>query len=342
MEFVELRSDTFTKPTKEMREVIARAEVGDDVFAEDPSINALQEKVAGMLGKEAALFVPSGTMSNQIAINSLTEPGDEVVCEYGCHSFNYEGGGPSLLAGVQIHTLIGERGVITAQQIEEVIRPPDHHYARTKLIILENTHNRAGGAIFPLDTIKEIRELADAHDLSMHLDGARLWNASIATGIPEVEYARYFDSVSVCLSKGLGAPVGSLVAGSTSFAESAHRYRKIYGGGMRQAGLLAAAGIYALDNHRDRLEDDHARAKRLGEALDALPGVAIDLESTRTNIVIADFKDTKYTAPQVQEILGERGILCLPFSPTRIRFVTHLDVGDEGIDRAIAALQSLF
>ena len=342
LKYIDLRSDTVTKPTPEMREAIANAEVGDDVFAEDPTMNELQNNTAELLGKEAALFVPSGTMSNQIAIKCNTQPGDEVICEINCHSFNYEGGGPALLSGVQIHPLLGVRGVITAEQVESAIRPPDHHYAQSRLIVLENTHNRAGGALFPLETIQEVHAVAEKHNLRMHLDGARLWNASVASGISEKEYARYFDSISVCLSKGLGAPVGSLVVGSAELIDQAHRYRKIFGGGMRQVGLLAAAGIYALDNHRARLAEDHTRARRLGEALAALPGVSVDLLALQTNIVIADFKDAKKPATEIVEKGRGEGILFLAFGPTKIRLVTHLDVNDDDIDTSIEFFNKFF
>jgi len=260
---IDLRSDTITKPTPQMRQAMADAAVGDDVFGEDPTVNQLQKKVTELCGKEAALFVPSGTMSNQIAINTHTQPGDEVICDYGSHIFNYEGGGPALLSGVQVHPLQGQRGVITAEQIKAVIRPADHHYAKSKLIELENTHNRAGGAIFPLDEINKIKKLADEHQLQMHLDGARLWNAHVATGISLAEWCDPFDSISLCFSKGLGAPIGSILVGSSEFIDRAHRYRKIYGGGMRQVGIIAAAALYALDHHIERLKDDHKRAYQL-------------------------------------------------------------------------------
>ena len=335
MHSIDLRSDTLTKPTPEMRKAIYEAEVGDDVFGEDPTVNKLQERVAEMLGKEAALFVASGTMGNQIAINCHTQPADEVICEAFSHSFNYEGGGPALLSGVQMHPIAGEHGVITAEQIKTAIRPADHHFPQTRLIILENTHNRAGGTIFPLDEIKRIRQLATENNLKMHMDGARLWNAHVATGIPLNEWAKYFDSVSVCLSKGLGAPVGSVLVGSRDFIEEAHRYRKIYGGGMRQAGILAAAGLYALDHHIRRLAVDHERAARLARALDSFDGVHVNLEATKTNIVIAEFDPARFEAPQVAAALKEHGLLSIAFSKTKVRFVTHLDLTDDDIDRAI-------
>lgn len=340
MRYIDLRSDTVTQPTPGMRKAMAEAEVGDDVFGEDPTVNKLQERVAGKLGKEAALFVASGSMGNQIAINCHTRPGDEVICEANCHSFNYEGGGPALLSGVQMRPVPGVRGAITAAQIEEAIRPPDHHFPQTRLVVLENTHNRAGGAIFPIEEMERIRALAERKNLRMHLDGARLWNAHIATGIPLDKYAGFFDSVSVCLSKGLGAPVGSVLVGSKAFIDEAHRYRKIYGGGMRQAGILAAAGLYALDNHLHRLADDHLRARQLAECLASFPNVSVDFDACKTNIVIATFKSDFNTAEFVAK-LKERGVLAIAFAKDRVRFVTHLDVSEEDVKSAIAVLRQI-
>lgn len=339
---VDLRSDTFTKPSPAMREAIARAEVGDDVFGEDPTVNLLQEKVASMMGKEAGLFVASGTMGNQVAINGLTQPGDEVILESHAHIFYYEAGAPALLSGVQLHTLPGHNGVITAKQVEDAIRPDNSHFPPTRLICLENTHNRAGGKIYPLEEVRRIRDVADAHGIKMHLDGARLWNASVATGIPLEEYARYFDSVSVCFSKGLGAPVGSLIVGSEDFISRAHRYRKIYGGGMRQVGILAAAALYAVENNVERLAEDHRNARKLAETAAVLPGFSVDLDSVQTNIVIMEVDGAKYTAQQIVEVLEEQGILILAIGPAKLRAVTHLDISEEGIDRAIHVFKTAF
>ncbi|MDZ7346505.1 MAG: low-specificity L-threonine aldolase [candidate division KSB1 bacterium] len=338
-QIVDLRSDTVTKPTAAMREAMASAPVGDDVFGEDPMVNELQRRVAEMTGKEAALFVPSGTMSNQIALFVHTKPGDEVICEYGCHIFNYEGAGAAQLSGVQLHPLKGERGVITAQQIAEAIRPADHHYPRTALIEVENTHNRAGGAVFPLSELRRIRALADERGLTVHMDGARLWNAVVATGIPLAEWCRTADSVSLCFSKGLGAPVGSILVGSAEFIERAHRRRKAQGGGMRQAGILAAAALYALDHHIERLAEDHRRARALAEFLNE-HGALVDLAATQTNIVIAELKGRK-SAPQFCRELQENGVLALPISEYRVRFVTHLDVDDQGLEYAVKAIGRL-
>ncbi len=330
---IDLRSDTITKPTPEMRSAMANAAVGDDVFGEDPTVSELQNRVAQLCGKQAALFVPSGTMGNQIAINVHTQPGDEVICDYGCHIFNYEGGGPALLSGVQLHPLLGERGIIRVEQIKAVIRSKDHHFAQTRLIELENTHNRGGGSIFPLPEIWKIRRLADEHNLVMHLDGARLWNASVATGIVLKEWCQPFESVSLCFSKGLGAPVGSMLVGSKDFIDRAHRYRKVYGGGMRQIGILAAAALYALDFHIKRLADDHQRAQALAQTLNEL-GATIDIDATQTNIVIADFGNFSRSAFDIVADLRTNGLLALAVSKTRIRFVTHLDVSEKDISKA--------
>lgn len=341
MKIVDLRSDTLTKPTPAMRQIMATAEVGDDVFGEDPTVNLLQQRVAALLNKEAALYVPSGTMGNQIAINCHTRPGDEVICEDNCHCFNYECGAPALLSGVQMRPLPGKHGVITVEQIEAAVRPPDHHFPQTRLITLENTHNRAGGIVFPLEEIQKIAAFAKSKNLKMHLDGARLWNAHVATGIALDEYARYFDSISVCFSKGLGAPVGSAVVGSSDFIEEAHRYRKIYGGGMRQAGIIAAAALYAIEHHMKRLAVDHDRAKKLAECLAALPGVSVDLAGTQTNIVIAEFDVQKGQASEWAVRLKENGVLGIPFSKSKIRFVTHLDLDDSDIDLAIQIFNNI-
>ena len=342
MEMIDLRSDTVTKPTPEMRQAMVTAAVGDDVFGEDPTVNRLQQRLAAMFGKEAALFVASGTMGNQVAINSHTQPGDEVICEEQSHCFNYEGGGAALLSGVQMRPIAGQRGVITAQQISAVLRPKNDHFPQSRLIVLENTHNGAGGTLFPIEEIRDIRQLAIDKGLFIHLDGARLWNAHVATKIPLLEYGKHFDSISVCLSKGLGAPVGSVIIGSADFIHKAHRFRKIYGGGMRQVGILAAAGIYALDHHLDRLVEDHKRAFRMAEKLNSFRGIFVDLESTKTNIVIATMDERYWQAGQVAEELKNKGVLAIPFQQNSLRFVTHLDITDEHIERALKILGQVF
>ena len=326
---IDIRSDTVTKPSDEMRDVIARAEVGDDVFGEDPNVNELQVAVAKLFGKESALYVPSGTMANQVSINAHTQPGNEVICESGCHLYNYESGAPALLSGVMLRTIDGEMGSITAEQVEANIRPTSYHFAQTTLITLENTHNRAGGTIFPLGQIKEISEVAKKHNIKMHLDGARLMNAVVATGIEAAEWASYFDSVSICLSKGLGAPVGSVVAGTEAFIERAHRYRKTYGGGMRQAGLLAAAGKYALENNVERLAEDHTNALTFAESVASLEGINVELDWVQTNIVMIDIDESLGSAAEWVERLAELDVAILTVSPQRLRAVFHLDVSTE-------------
>jgi threonine aldolase len=340
-DFIDLRSDTVTKPTPAMRKAMADAEVGDDVFGEDPTVNVLQEKVANLLGKEAALFVPSGTMANQLSIKSHTQPGDEVIIEASSHPYNFEGGAGAALSGVQFQCLKGVRGVLDPSQIEEAIRPADHHFAVTRLVCLENTHNRGGGTIYPIEKMAEIYRLAKSKGLLVHLDGARLWNASVATGIKPHEYAQWADSVSVCLSKGMGAPIGSLIAGSKVFIDRVHRFRKMFGGGMRQVGIIAAAGIYALDHHLERLKDDHQNSRRLAVGLKEFKGVSVDPKHVETNIVIFDVMDTGMTGTQVAETMEKEGILIHAFGKTQIRLVTHLDVSSEDIERALKAFEKV-
>jgi threonine aldolase len=320
---------------------MAEAEVGDDVFGEDPTVNALQKKAADLLGQEAAIFVPSGTMANQLAIRAQTHHGDEIIADRNCHTFNYEAGAAAALSGVLVHTIEGKRGILEARQIQAAIRPQDPHFAPTRLICLENTHNRGGGSVYPVSEIASIRELADERGLAMHLDGARLFNASVSSGVPAREYARYFDSVSFCLSKGLGCPVGSVVLGSAELIEKVHRYRKMFGGGMRQVGILAAAGIYALEHNISRLKRDHDNAKMLGRALQGIKGLTINPEEVETNIVIFDVQDTGMDAPTLVDHMRQSGVLMLPISQTRIRAVTHLDVSHEDIDQAIKAVHRL-
>ena len=339
---IDLRSDTVTKPSPAMREFMLKAEVGDDVFGEDPTVNELQQRVAQLLEKDAALFVTSGTQANQVSLNAHTQPGQEVICDYHSHIFNYEAGAAGMLSGVQLHPLPGKNGHPAAEQIAEVVRPPDDHYPQTSLICLENTHNRAGGTILPLEELKCISGFAKGRELKMHLDGARLWNAAVATGIKPAEYARYFDSVSVCFSKGLGAPIGSMVAGSRDFIQRAHYYRKAYGGGTRQAGIVAAACLYALDHNINRLAEDHQHARMLAAVLNSCTGIKVDLQAVQTNIVIAEVTGKNQTAPGVVENLKAHSILALPFSNSKIRFVTHLDVSRADIEQSIVIIKKLF
>jgi threonine aldolase len=316
-----------------MREAMARADVGDDVYGEDPTVNRLQEVVAARLGKEAALFVPSGTMANQIALRSLTEPGDAAIAPRDAHIYLYESGAAAALAGVQLD-LIGADGVFSAEELREAIHPADDHYARTRAVCVENTHNRSGGRVFPFESLRAVTELARARGMRLHLDGARLWNAEVASGIEAARWAAPFDTVSVCLSKGLGAPVGSLVAGSRELVTRAHRFRKMQGGGMRQAGVLAAAGLFALEHNVKRLAEDHANARRLADGLATLPGVTVPARP-ETNIVIFRRKD----APAFTERLRARGVWMSAFSHDTVRAVTHLDVSTRDVDQALAALR---
>lgn len=338
---IDLRSDTVTKPTAAMRKAMAEAEVGDDVYGEDPTVNQLQEKVARLLGKEASLFVPSGTMANQLAIKSQTQPGDEVIIEATSHPFNFEGGAGAALSGVQFYCLKGEQGILQAFQIEEAIRPYDHHYPVTRLICLENTHNRGGGTIYPIKEMEAIFRLAKRRGLLVHLDGARLWNASVASGIPLHEYAKWADSVSVCLSKGLGAPIGSLVAGSKELIDRVHRFRKMFGGGMRQVGIIAAAGLYAIEHHVDRLKEDHKNAKRLAQGLNDLKGISIDPEQVETNIVLFDIDNPQMTAFTLSEEMKKYGVLIHAIGNNKVRLVTHLDVTSEEIEFALEAFEKV-
>ncbi len=339
---IDLRSDTVTQPTTAMRERMFAAEVGDDVFGEDPTVNRLQDMMAKISGKKSALFVASGTMANQICINTHTQPGNEIILEHNSHIYNYESGAPALLSSVQVMPLKGEHGIFTAKQIQAVIRPDSVHHPQTTLICIENTHNREGGTIFPIEEIKRISNLAKEMNIKTHLDGARLWNASIATGIPISEYCQYFDSASLCFSKGLGAPVGSIVIGSEEFINRARYYRKVYGGGMRQAGILASAAIYAIENHLNRLSEDHRRARMLGKFISSLPGVELDLKTQQTNIVIFDVKKTSLNGVQVIKTLEEEGIKMLTFAGTKVRAVTHLHITDSDIDETISVLKGIF
>jgi threonine aldolase len=338
---VDLRSDTVTKPSPEMRRAIAEAEVGDDVLGDDPTVIALQERVAKLMGKEAAIFVPSGSMANQTAIRALTEPGDEIIAHQDSHIYHYEAGAFAGVSGCSVRLLPGAHGLFTAEQAAATIRPPDSHFAQSRLIVVENTHNRGGGTIWPMEPIRALRALADERSLKMHLDGARLWNACVATGHQPAEYAQYFDTVSTCFSKGLGAPVGSTVAGSAAVIRRVHRFRKMFGGGMRQAGILAAAAIYALDHNVERLAEDHRNAKHLAQALNALSGLSVDLEAVQTNILYIDVDPSLGPAAAFAQRLEQAGVRMLATGPQRLRAVTHLDVSAEDIERALAAIRRL-
>jgi len=336
---IDLRSDTVTRPTPGMRQAMADAEVGDDVLGDDPTVNALEKRVADLLGKEAAVYMPSGSMTNQVAIRAHTEPGDEILLDENAHCYFYEAGGPGGLSGVMCRLLPGARGVFTADDVKGALRPKNYHFAPTKLVCVENTHNRGGGTIWPIERIAEVAYAAREAKLKLHLDGARLWNAAVATGTPEREYAQYFDSVSVCFSKGLGAPVGSLLAGADKFIDRARRFRKMVGGGMRQAGIIAAGALFALERHRTRLTQDHANAKTLAAGIESLPGIELNSDYVETNIVI--FRITTMSAAVLAGKLLKAGVHVLATGPDKIRAVTHLDVSAEQIDEAVEIFRKL-
>ena len=336
---IDLRSDTVTKPTKAMLEMMFDAAVGDDVFNEDPTVLALEEKTAKLFGKESALFCPSGTMTNQIAIKCHTQPGDELICDVNSHIYNYEGGGISSNSGVQAKLVQGDRGRITAKHIEDNINADYDWLTRTSLVCLENTVNRAGGSFYDLETIKQIKVVCEKNKLPLHLDGARIFNAIVENNYSTTDIGNQFDSISVCLSKGLGAPIGSLLIGTKPFIKKARRVRKVFGGGMRQAGYLAAAGIYALDNNINRLTQDHLRAKEIGKALSTLPYVE-SVMPVDTNIVIFNLTD-KYTAVSFEQALKPHNIKLAAFGKQTIRFVTHLDFTDDMLTKVVEVLRTL-
>lgn len=341
---IDLRSDTVTRPTPAMREVMARAEVGDDVYGEDPMVRALEERVAALLGKEAALYVPSGTMANQVAIRTHTEPGDEIVADARAHILLYERAAPTALAGVMPRPIETETGVFDAAAVRARLRlpvpgMPAGLFPPSRLLCIENTHNAGGGTVWPFERFSEVVEEARRHGLAVHLDGARLWNAAVATGIAERRWAELCDSVAVCFSKGLGAPLGSAVVGSRSFVDRARRFRGMYGGGMRQAGIVAAGALHALDHHRERLAEDHRNARRLAEGLAALPGVDIAPARVETNILY--FRLNRMPAAVFAERAERGGVRVLPVSADTVRLVTHLDVSAADIETALATFATI-
>jgi threonine aldolase len=339
---VDLRSDTVTRPTPEMRRVIADAIVGDDVFDDDPTVKRLEQLAAEITGKEEAIFVPSGTMANEVAILSHTQRGDEAVVEFDSHIYNYETAGPAVLSGVQLAPIRTDRGIFSISQIEEAIRPDDVHEPVTKLLCLENTHNRKGGVVYPIEVMRRTWDFARERGLRIHLDGARIFNAAVATGTDVKAYCALCDSLMFCLSKGLGAPIGSVLLGGARFMHLARRYRKLLGGGMRQVGIIAAAGVYALEHNIERLAEDHVRARRLAEGIAGIAALDIDLETVQTNIVVIDLKRSGLGVNECVLLLEERGVLVVPFGRTTIRAVTHLDIDDEDVDKAISVFEQLF
>jgi len=341
MSGVDLRSDTVTRPSPEMRAAIAAAEVGDDVLGDDPTVIRLQERAAALLGTEAALYVPSGSMANQLAIRAACEPGDEIICDETTHSYNYETGGPAALSGVSMRFVSTPRGIFDAPDVEARIRPREAHFARSRMVIIENTNNRGGGAIWPIEAVRRVGESGRSHGLHVHMDGARLMNACVAAGQKPTEYTRHVDSVSMCFSKGLGAPVGSVIAGRKPFIERCHRFRKMFGGAMRQVGLLAAAAIFALDHNIERLADDHRNARRLADAIAGMPGIKLDLRTVETNIVLFELEPRLCPAAAFAERMERRGVRMFATAPNRVRAVTHLDVSAQQIEQAIVVFREM-
>jgi threonine aldolase len=340
---IDLRSDTLTQPTAEMRRAIAEAEVGDEQKREDPTVIALEERAADLLGHDEAVFLPTATMANQIALRTLTEPGDEVLAEEMAHVFRYELGGPAVHSGLVMKSLVTAHGIFTAEDVREAVNPPgDLHTVPTRLVCIENTHNGGGGRVWPLDHLREVIGEARAHGLSVHLDGARLMNAAVASGTPAAEYGREFDTVTLCLSKGLGCPLGAVIAGSPERMARARRFKHLFGGAMRQAGIVAAAGLYALEHHIDRLAEDHANARRLAEGL-AEAGLPVDLDQVETNFVQLDAARLGLTADEAVARLRAEGVL-LSFAARKnvLRALTHLDISADDIEETIAGAARAF
>jgi threonine aldolase len=338
--YSDFRSDTVTRPTEKMRKAMAEAVVGDDVLGDDPTVQKLEALAALTVGKEAALFCPSGTMGNSIAVKAWTNPLEEVIVEAKCHIYNMESTHMTFISGVTPRVLASRRGALDPAEVEANIRKPSVHVPSTSLICVENSHNNWGGAVIPLQNLKDLRAVADRHGLKVHLDGARIFNAAAASGVPAREFAAEVDSIMFCLSKGLSAPVGSMLAGPRPFIDYGRRLRKALGGGMRQVGVLAAPGLIALTEMRDRLKDDHARAKNLAQAIAGLPGITLDPATVETNIIIFGFDHPRFSCQGFLDELKKKGVLALT-TTGGIRFVTHKDVGDEDVERAIAAFKQI-
>ena len=338
---IDLRSDTVTRPTEAMRRAMASAEVGDAVIDIDPTVERLEQETAEILGKEAAVFMPSGSMTNQVAIRVHCDRGTEFLCEADCHVYHYEQAAFAQLSGLVARTVAGDRGVLRVDQLRELIRPESDHMVRTRLICLENTHNRWGGRIQPREEVERVCGWAHENGLRCHLDGARLWNAAAAGGVSERELAEPFDTVSVCYSKGLGAPVGSALAGPADFIREARRARKLFGGAMRQAGIIAAGALHAVRHHRDRLTEDHLTARRLGEAIADCPPLSIRGGRVDTNMVIFEIDPSWGTAATFRDAMHERGILCMAVGGRAVRLVTHLDVTSEQIETVCGAIREI-
>ncbi|PSR05816.1 MAG: threonine aldolase [Bacteroidetes bacterium SW_10_40_5] len=336
---IDLRSDTVTKPTQPMLEAMSNASVGDDVFGDDPTVNQFQERIAKLFGKEAALFCPSGTMTNQISIKVHTQPGHEIICDQEAHVYRYEGGGIAFNSGASVRPVNGRRGLFTADQVKTAINPKDIHKPLSKLVVIENTCNHGGGSIWPLDQMKAIRAFCDQHNLQLHLDGARLFNALVETGEQPDEVGPLFDSISICFSKGLGIPAGSVIIGSEDFIQQSLRIRKVMGGGLRQAGYMAAAAEYALDHHVERLKEDHNQAQKLTSHLQSLPFVKQVLPA-QTNIVVFELAQDA-DVPDFLARLKDQGVLAVPFGGQWVRMVTHLDITDEMLNETLEVLEKM-
>lgn len=341
MRCVDLRSDTITKPTLEMRNYMIKAEVGDDVYGEDPTIKQLEEKAANIMGKEAALFVTSGTMGNQIAVLCHTQRGEAIILEKKSHIYNYEVGGIALLSSVIPHLIDGKDGKIAPKDLKDAIKDPDIHYAHQSLLCLENTHNMAGGIVSTASEIKELSQIAHDKGLNVHLDGARIFNAATYLNVPVSELAQSVDSVMFCLSKGLGAPVGSMLVGNKDFIEKARKYRKLLGGGIRQGGILAAAGLYALENNMDKLKIDHQNAKKLAEGINELKDLKVDIENAHTNIIMVDILKDDLCSKDLVDSLKAKGVLTSAITDKRIRLVTNLDVSEKDIDYTLEVIKDI-
>jgi threonine aldolase len=335
---IDLRSDTVTRPTPGMKAAMANAELGDDVFGDDPTVNRLQRRFAEMTGKEDALFVTSGTQGNQVCIRAHTRPGDEVICDGNSHIVNYETGAPAALSGTSIFPLNGPRGTFTAEMVERAVRPDNVHFPVSRLVVVENTHNRGGGSIWPIDLVRQVGSVARARGLKTHLDGARIWNAVVATGVPLIEWAKNFDSLTACFSKGLGCPVGSIVAGPRDFIRACRRFRKMFGGALRQVGVLAAAAEYALDHHVERLAEDHANAGLLAQGLSQIEDFAVEPDLP-TNMVFWGIRNPAIRPEDVLERCKRAGVLFAQAAPGRFRAVCHLDVNRADIQRAVEIIQ---
>ena len=341
MEIIDFRSDTLTKPTDEMRQLMYTAEVGDDVYGEDPMVRELEETAAGLVGHEAALFVTSGTQGNQLALLTHCRAGEEAIVGEMSHIYLYEGAAPAALGGIQLRPVQEEAGSLVLDAVRRAIRADDIHEPRTSVICVENTHNKAGGRVVPLSRMQELYDLAHSRGIAVHMDGARLFNASVASGTPVSEYGRYTDSIQFCLSKGLSAPIGSILTGSKAFIAEARRWRKRLGGGLRQVGVIAAPGLYALRHMTERLAEDHARAQKLARLLNELPGLTVEVEAVETNIVMCDVSGTQMGEEEFQRLLLENGIKASRFGENVLRFVTHRHITDEAVEQAAQRIAAL-